>query len=410
MPESPDTDSADPPGGQDSSFPHSSRSRKAMQSKLASFLFIALLAAVPAAADIVILEEIVAKVNGDVVTRSQYMNAIDEYRQSIETDRQASAEEKARQIEVNERNSLRNLIDELLLVQKGNELEYNIESQVLRQRDSVMQQYELNTVEEFEVWASERFGMPIEDLMDQMRRNVMSNTVLQQEVAPRLVVEQEDMRNYYEEHKSEFIRKDSVRLSQIFISTADKEGEELEEAKSTAEEVRDRVHQGEPFAEMASRYSEDEQTKARRGDLGVFERGVLRKEIEDQVFDKNSGFITDLIEVPNGYLLLKVDQRFQEGQAEFQDVQEEVRNRLAGPLWNPAVREYLNDLRREAYIEIRPGYSDSGAVAGVSTDWSDPAKLAPVTTTKEELLQKKKNPKVLWMIPLPGGGGDEVDE
>jgi peptidyl-prolyl cis-trans isomerase SurA len=381
-----------------------------MQYKLTSFLFTALLVAAPAAADIIILEEIVAKVNGDVVTRSQYMTAIEEFRRGLVSDRQLSEEEKAKQMEGNERNSLRNLIDELLLVQKGNELEYNIESQVLRQRDSVMQQYDLKTLEEFEVWASERFGMPIEDLMDQMRRNVMSNTVLQQEVAPRLVISQEDMQKYYAEHKAQFIRKDSVRLSQIFISTADKEGEELEEAKKTAEEVSDRVHRGEPFAEMAARFSEDEQTKARRGDLGVFERGVLRKEIEDQVFDKNSGFITDLIEVPNGYLLLKVDQRFREGQAEFEEVQEEVRGRLAGPLWNPAVRDYLNDLRREAYIEIRPGYVDSGAVAGISTDWSDPAKLAPVTTTKEELLQKKKNPKLLWMIPLPGGGGDEVDE
>ena len=381
-----------------------------MQYKLTSFLFTALLVAAPAAADVIILEEVVAKVNGDVVTRSQYMTAIEEFRRGLVSDRQLSEEEKAKQMEGNERNSLRNLIDELLLVQKGNELEYNIESQVLRQRDSVMQQHDLKTIEEFEVWASERFGMPIEDLMDQMRRNVMSNTVLQQEVAPRLVIAQEDLQKYYAEHKAQFIRKDSVRLSQIFISTADKEGQELEEAKKTAEEVSDRVHRGEPFAEMAARFSEDEQTKARRGDLGVFERGVLRKEIEDQVFDKNSGFITDLIEVPNGYLLLKVDQRFREGQAEFEDVQEEVRNRLAGPLWNPAVREYLSDLRREAYIEIRPGYLDSGAVAGISTDWSDPAKLAPVTTTKEELLMQKKNPKLLWMIPLPGGGGDEDDE
>jgi peptidyl-prolyl cis-trans isomerase SurA len=73
------------------------------------------------------------------------------------------------------------------------------------------------------------------------------------------------------------------------------------------------------------------------------------------------------------------------------------------------VRTFLSELRQDAYIEIRPGYVDSGAVAGMSTDWSDPAKLTPVTTTKEELLRKKKNPKILWMIPVPGGGGDEEE-
>ena len=381
-----------------------------MSNKLAFFLCALLLAAAPAAADVMILEEIVAKVNGDILTRSQYQTAIDELKLTLAADPDLTEGQKAEQIEETERDSLRNLIDELLLVQKGNELEYDIESQVLRQRDTVMEQHDLKTIEEFEVWAAERFGLPFEDLMDQMRRNVMSSTVLQQEVGPRVVISPEDMRAYYDANKEQFIRKESVRLSQIVIATDGKAGEELEAAEAKAKAVHERVHQGEPFAEMATRFSDDEQTKARRGELGVFERGMLRKEIEDQVFDANTAFITELIEVPNGYLLLKVDERFREGQAEFEEVQDEVRGRLAGPLWNPAVREYLNDLRRDAYIEIRPGYLDSGAVAGVTTDWSDPAKLAPVTTTKEELLKKKVNPKLLWMIPLPGGGDDDDDE
>ena len=381
-----------------------------MSNKLAFFLCALLLAAAPAAADVMILEEIVAKVNGDILTRSQYQTAIDELKLTLAADPDLTEGQKAEQIEETERDSLRNLIDELLLVQKGNELEYDIESQVLRERDTVMEQYDLKTIEEFEVWTAERFGLPFEDLMDQMRRNVMSSTVLQQEVGPRVVISPEDMRAYYDANKEQFIRKESVRLSQIVIATDGKAGEELEAAEAKAKEVHERVHQGEPFAEMATRFSDDEQTKARRGELGVFERGMLRKEIEDQVFDANTGFITELIEVPNGYLLLKVDERFREGQAEFEEVQDEVRGRLAGPLWNPAVREYLNDLRRDAYIEIRPGYLDSGAVAGVTTDWSDPAKLAPVTTTKEELLKKKVNPKLLWMIPLPGGGDYDDDD
>lgn len=381
-----------------------------MSKKLVLFLCALLLAVTLAAADVMILEEIVAKVNGDILTRSQYKIAIDEVKATLAANQDVPEAEKTKQIEAAERHSLRNLIDELLLVQKGNELEYDIESQVLRQRDTVMQQYDLKTVEEFEVWAAERFGIPFEDLMDQMRRNVMSSTVLQQEVGPRVVIAPEEMRAYYDANKEKFIRKESVRLSQIIIATDGKGGDDPEAVEARAKEVHERVHQGEPFAEMATRFSDDEQTKARRGELGVFERGMLRKEIEDQVFDKNTGFITGLIDVPNGYLLLKVEERFREGQAAFEEVQEEVRGRLAGPLWNPAVRDYLNDLRRDAYIEIRPGYSDSGAVAGVTTDWSDPAKLAPVTTTKEELLKKKINPKLLWMIPIPGGGGDDDDE
>lgn len=359
-------------------------------------------------AEVIIVEEIVAKVNGDVVTRTEYTSAIDETKLAVGASPELNDEQKKERIETAERETLRNLIDELLLFQKGTDLEYNIETQVLRQRDSVMKQYNLNTIEEFEAWAAERFDMPIEDLMDQMRRNVMSNTVLQQEVGPRIVIPQEEMETYYQEHKATFIRKEGVQLSQIVILKG-KEGETDEEAKTRAEQVRDRVHRGEPFAEMAKRFSDDKQTAERGGALGLYERGMLRKEFEDLVFNNNPGFITDLLDVPTGYLMLKVEQRFEEGQAEFADVEEDIRARLSGPLWTPAVRSFLSELRQEAYIEIRPGYVDFGAVAGMNTDWSDPAKLTPVTTTKEALLRKKKNPKILWMIPVPGGGGDDEE-
>jgi len=380
-----------------------------MLKRITPFLLLLLTLGVAAKADVIILEEIVAKVNGDIISRSEYTSAIDEVKLATNASSELSDEQKKARIDDAERDTLRNLIDELLLVQKGSDLEYDIESQVLQQRDTVMKQYDIKTTEEFESWAADRFGIPIEDLMDQMRRNVMSNTVLQEEVGPRIVIPREDMEQYYEEHKAEFIRKESVYLSQIMVLTG-QEDETDEAAKIRAEEVRDRVHNGEPFAEMAKRFSDDKQTAERGGALGVYEKGMLRKEFEDLVFNNNPGFITDLLDVPNGYLMLKVDQRLEEGQAPFEDVQEEVRSRLTGPLWTPSVRSYLDELRQDAYIEIHPGYADSGAIPGMSTDWSDPAKLTPVTTTKEELLRKKTNPKLLWMIPIPsGGGGDPAD-
>jgi len=125
--------------------------------------------------------------------------------------------------------------------------------------------------------------------------------------------------------------------------------------------------------------------------------------------------------VPNGLLILRVDQVFREGLAELEEVQEEIRAVIGGPRYSPAIRTYLSELRERAYIEIRPGYSDSGAVEGIDTSWSDPANLAPVTTTRDEVINKKKKRRLLWVIPLPGGGnksgdkandkaGDKVDE
>jgi peptidyl-prolyl cis-trans isomerase SurA len=370
----------------------------------------ALAALIPAAslAEVSVLEEIIVKVNGDVVLRSEYDRIQDELQAEIERNTRLTPEQKQQALADREKNALRDLIDERLLVQKGKELSVNVEPQVLQQRDELMKQYNLKTVDEFEAWATEKAGMPAEDLMERMRENYLSQSVLGQEVGSRIVITREEIEKYYAEHKDEFVRKEGVRLAEILISKEGMTDEQIVEAEKEARDVHERVQRGEPFAEMARRFSDSEVSKEAGGDIGIWRRGSLQKELEDKVFDKNPGFITDLIPTPRGWLILKVVDRYHEGLAELPEVEDEIRSKLMGPRYAPAIREYLTDLREKAYIEIRPGYVDSAAAPGQDTSWTDPAKLAPVTTTREEVLKKKKK-KLLWLIPM-GGGKDSDDE
>jgi peptidyl-prolyl cis-trans isomerase SurA len=198
-----------------------------------------------------------------------------------------------------------------------------------------------------------------------------------------------------------------VRLAEILISKEEMTDEQVAEAEKEAREVHERVQRGEPFAEMARRFSDSTGSKEAGGDIGIWRRGSLQKELEDKVFDKNPGFITDLIPTPRGWLILKVVDRYREGLAELEEVEDEIRNKLIGPRYSPAIREYLTELREQAYIEIRPGYVDTAAAAGQDTSWTDPANLTAVTTTREEVLKSTKK-KLLWIIPM--GGGKEKDK
>jgi peptidyl-prolyl cis-trans isomerase SurA len=363
-----------------------------------------LMLAVAASAEVVVVEEIIAKVNGDVITRSEYERVLNEIRTDVA--RQNLSEEQQKQVlKQREEGILRDLIDERLLVQKGKDLSVNVEPQVLRQRDEIMRQYKISTIEEFENWVLEKTGQPVEDLMAQMRDTMMAQAVLGQEVQSKVVVPRADVEKYFQEHPDEFVRSDGVRLSEILISTQGKTPEELPEIKKKAEDLLARVKKGEPFAELARRHSES-QSAENGGDIGIFRRNTLKKEIEDEVFNAERGYITNLIEVPNGYLILKVDERFREGQAQLEEVEGDIRNKLTAPKMQPAIREYLTGLREDAYIELRPGYVDVAAAPDKDTSWSDPARLAPVTTTKEEVLNKKKKRHLLWVIPL-GNGGDQ---
>ena len=372
---------------------------------LRSLHVLALALAGPLAADVMILEEIIVKVNGDIILRSEYDRELEQSRQAILADGSLTGAEREAELQERETVVLRDMIDQRLLVQKGEELGINVDAQILRQRDEIMRRNNIDTTDDFEAWVLERTGEPAEDLMDRMRENFLSQSVLGQEVSRRVIVTREEIEAFYEEHKDEYVRSEGVRLSQIlFRLEEDEEG-----SRKHAEEVLERVQRGEPFAEMARRFSEDEATKELGGDIGIYRRGMLREEIEEVVFGKRQGHITGLIEVPNGLLILRVDQNFREGLAELEEVQEEIRATISGPRFQPEIRQYLSELRGESYIEIRPGYADSGAIEGMNTAWSDPSRLAPLTTTREEVIRTRRRKRVLWMIPLPRQKVDDAD-
>ena len=366
-------------------------------------------AALVAAPNTLVVEEIIAKINGEIVLRSDFDRYLADIRRETERDNSIPPEQKDAHVAEREKSILRDLIDERLLVQKGEELGVNVEAQVLRYRDDLMERNNLETVDEFERWVTEQSGMLAEDMMQRMRENILSQTVIGQEVGSRIVVTREEIEEYYNENKDEFIRDEGVRLAELLIVKEPTQTDE--EFDKEVREVHQRVARGEPFAEMARRFSDSEASKENGGDIGIWRRGSLQKEIEDLVFDKNQGYVTDPIDVQRGKLILKVVDRYREGLAELDEVSEEIRNKLMAPRYTPAIREYLTELRTRAYIEIRPGFRDIAAAPGQDTSWTDPAKLAPVTTTRDEVLEKGKKRKLLWMIPIgTKGGKDDKDK
>jgi hypothetical protein len=117
--------------------------------------------------------------------------------------------------------------------------------------------------------------------------------------------------------------------------------------------------------------------------LPPYKCGQLRKEIENVVFTQKKGYVTDPIRVPNGFIILKIEERFEKGQAPYEDVEEELTSRLTGPQMQPKLRTYLTRLRQDAFLQLREGYVDTGAAPGKDTSWQDVAQLKPETITKK---------------------------
>lgn len=352
------------------------------------------------AADVRIVEEIVAKVNGDIITRGE-----------LEHTHQLLEEEMRRQgmngtqltaaVREQEKNALRDQIDQLLLVQRGKDMNLNIEADVTRRIAQLQSQSKITDPDKFHDYIREQTGMSYEDFRDQMKKQLLTQRVIGDEISSRINIPEQELKKYYDEHPDEFMREEQVFLSQILISTEGKTPEQVTAAQKKATDLVARARKGEKFSDLVRDNSDDPATARDGGQLPPYKRSdhLLVKNIEDMVFQMKKGQVTDPLKTPIGFLILKVDERFEAGQASFEEVKSEITEKLAGPKMEPKVREYLTRLREDAFLEIKDGYVDSGAAPGKDTRWRDVQALRPETTTKEEVAAKRKR-KLLKVIPL----------
>ena len=106
--------------------------------------------------------------------------------------------------------------------------------------------------------------------------------------------------------------------------------------------------------------------------------------------------------VGNGFLILKVEEHQKAGLAGYEEVQSEISGKLFNPRFSPELRRYLTNLRQNAFLEIKPGYEDSGAAPGKNTMWVAPAEIKPETVTKEQVAAKQRKRRLMGMVPIPG--------
>lgn len=235
--------------------------------------------------------------------------------------------------------------------------------------------------------AVESSGISWEEYKASIRNTLMTQDVIRKEVGGRINLDEADLKKYYEEHKSEFVRPEQVYLSEILISTDGKSPEDYPALKKKAEDLLDRIKKGEDFGELAKRYS-DGQTAKQGGDMGGFGRGQLAKQLEDQVFKMNRGDMTDVIQTKAGFEILKVEEHYQAGEQPYDKVEGEISNKFYQDKMQPALRSYLSELREESFLTIKPGFVDSASVGGNSV--IEEVAPTPDSTKKPAKPSKKK--------------------
>ncbi len=362
--------------------------------------FLMFLACAVFAAEVVVVEQIVAKVNGDIITTTDLARA---RRQMIEEmkARKASQAEIDATLATTEKNILRDKIDSLLLASKGKEMSISVDGEISKYVADLMVKTKMANQEDLAKMITEQTGQTFEDWKNEMRTNMITQRVVRQEVGGKINIKKEEVAKYYNEHKAEFVRDEEIYLREILFSSEGKSPAEAAGLEKKAKDVVARLRKNEKFNVLVREFS-DSQTRNEDGDIGWMKKGMLNKQIEDLVFKSQKNFVTDPIKLPNGWLILRVEDFHAAGQAEMEQVENEIMEKLYMPRFQPQMREYLTKLRMDAFLEIKEGFLDSGAAPGKNTAWTDPAQLKPETVSKEEVASRRRMKRALWVVPIPG--------
>jgi peptidyl-prolyl cis-trans isomerase SurA len=313
------------------------------------------------------VEDIVARVNDQIITQSDYDRAM---KQLDDEARQHGAS--MQEISDAHKDLLRNLIDQQLWLSKGKELDINGETELIQRLNEIRKQYNLQSLEDLEKAAKEQ-GVSFEDFKANIRNSIITQQVMREEVGRRVQFTPGELQRYFDEHKQEYSQPESVHLTEILVAVAAPainatmpgsapadDPAALAAAKSKADDIEAKIHAGGDFSQLAKSFS-DGTTAADGGEMGTYKRGELNKVFEDATFSLKTGQVTDPIRTKQGFVIMKVVQHVPGGVPELKDVQEQVEEAFYQSRMEPAMRDYLSKMRDEAAIFVKPGFVDSAA-------------------------------------------------
>ncbi|MCI0485586.1 MAG: peptidylprolyl isomerase [Blastocatellia bacterium] len=307
-----------------------------------------------------LVNEIVARVNNDIITLIDYQQALNDFRAELARQLQQQGKSEA---EINaEFERLRPtvldiMIEDLLLQQKAKELGIDVEAEVNQQWAAIAKENQLTIVAlEAEL---KKQGIDPDAARASLRKRLQQNYVMNQEVLRSIYenLKEKDRREFYEKHKDYFTTPGEVTISEIFLPL---EGFTAADVEQRARRIIAELRAGMNFAEAVQKYSHSSRaSREQNGLLGTFKPGELKEEIEKAISTLKPGEVTEPIRLlQDGYQIIRVDERKPSIVRLYEDpkVQNEVANGATMERAEESRKAYLKRLREEAFIEITPKY------------------------------------------------------
>jgi len=279
---------------------------------------------------------IIAIVNSDLIMLSEMKREVAPERERIQ--KEYRGEVLARRLQTAEYMALTTMIERKLQLQAAKARGISVTDQEVLQAVQQMKQQ----------------GRAIDETNPVDLKNVREQLTLlrvaDREVRSGVMVGDSDMKRYFQEHRDRFALSEEYTLSQILIRP--RSPEDTTEAKEKVREVMTRLKQGEPFEDLALRFS-DGQNAAGGGRLGLVRQGELLPAIERAIKNLVPGGISDVIETSEGFNIVRLEDKKPKQFRPYEAVQTEIQRLVFQQKSEDAFQAWLMDLKNKAYIEIK---------------------------------------------------------
>lgn len=307
------------------------------------------------------IEQIAARVNADIILKTDIDREVDLLRYE-KAQQGLDAAQVARELENETRDVLRNLIDKALLVQIAKEAGLSAELDVQKTMEELRVDKKFATMEELEKAIIKDYG-DLDEFKNDIRTKFLTQQVIDHEVIGRIIVTQEEMRKYYDENTKEFDKPAGVRISEITILIDKRLPDQVATQRKKIEDALAALKKGDSFADVAQKYSEVA-TAERGGDLG-FWAGDLKEQMNEKIATALEGLqknqMTDILEFDDSLTIFKITDKHNGGVLTFELANNFIWNILMSKIAPDKIREYLGKLRQDGFVEVKPGFLDTGA-------------------------------------------------
>jgi peptidyl-prolyl cis-trans isomerase SurA len=308
-----------------------------------------------------ILDEIVAKVNNEIITLTDLNKAVDQLRIALQ-DEVKDPNDYNEAFDVRKREILRTLIQNKIMMQRAEELGItaDIDVDVATYLEEMRKEAGIPSLDVLDQYFQQR-GSSLAEYRGIIREQMINRSLMQQYVYSKITLLTPEVEAYYEENKARFTEPPQVELAEILFLT---EGKDVAEVRRKAEECYRRLQNGDPFEELAKELS-DGPTAAKGGYIGNFKKGSLNDMLERVVFELEPGSYSEIIESEFGFQIVEVINRLDSVVKPLQEVRPQIADALYQKKAEPEVKEFLKQLVEESYIYIKPKYADQYNVEGL---------------------------------------------